>query len=41
MTALLLLRAAWCHALSESGEQRPPQPESGPGRHPHVRRVRA
>jgi hypothetical protein len=28
MTALLLLRAAWCHALSESGEQRPPQPET-------------
>ena len=28
MTALLLLRAAWCHVLSESGDQRPPQPET-------------
>jgi hypothetical protein len=28
MTALLLLRAAWCHVLSESGEQRPPRPET-------------
>jgi hypothetical protein len=28
MTALLLLRAAWCHVLSESGQQWPPRPET-------------
>ena len=37
--ALLLLRAAWCHALSADRPRPAPQPVGG-GRHPYVRRLR-